>query len=211
MDVEELRLTLNAQQFKYLLDPQSFLLLSHFTESKSPSDVAKEMNMPANVIHYRVKRAVKLGLLVIAERQGRRHCFRLAAEKFRVPLDLLPLISEVTPHMLKRALTKIHKGFSQELSQVQNTLYESAYDVDGERFVDLDIQNSVLAKAFFPVIQLLEIRLQPAHYVNLVEILTRGLTEAQEKVNSEGQLCTFVIIAYQGSISKQGVAQERKQ
>lgn len=203
MYFENSRITLDERQFKFLLDPQSFLLLSYFTESRNPSEVAKEMNIPANILHYHVKRAVQLRLLTVTEQIGRRRRYRLAAEKFRIPLDILPLMSEATPLMLRRVLTKIQRGFSQELSYLQENLYEGAYNEGGKRFVDFDLRDSVSVKAFFPAMQLLEIRLRPAQYISLVETLTRELTNAQETVSAEGELCTFVIVAYRGSVSKQ--------
>lgn len=60
--------TLNEQQLELLCNAKTYLLLQTFKEPTNPSAAAKKLGVPANRVHYHVKRLAAAGLL---ERVGR--------------------------------------------------------------------------------------------------------------------------------------------
>lgn len=61
---------------------QDIGFLKNFIEPTSPSVVAQKIEEPANLVHYRVKRLVELGILKYYGRKGRQHLYILSAPVF---------------------------------------------------------------------------------------------------------------------------------
>ena len=55
--------TLNEQQLELLCNANTYLLLETFKEPLNPSAAAKKLGLPANRVHYHVKRLAAAGLL----------------------------------------------------------------------------------------------------------------------------------------------------
>ena len=55
--------TLNEAQLELLFDFQNYILLQTFTESKNPSEVARELGVPANTMYYHVGQLEQAKLL----------------------------------------------------------------------------------------------------------------------------------------------------
>ena len=64
---------------------QNVDFLSQFHKPVCPSLVADRLGLPANLLHYRVKRLVDLGILERCGREGRRHLYKLKASIFYLP------------------------------------------------------------------------------------------------------------------------------
>lgn len=68
---------------------QDTAFLARFSQPTSPSQVAQDLNIPANLAHYRARRYADLGLLAHSGRAGRRVTYRLASPVFHYPIHLL--------------------------------------------------------------------------------------------------------------------------
>jgi DNA-binding transcriptional ArsR family regulator len=87
MQKDQIRIS-NPEAAKTLRDSP---VLHHFLEPASPSEVAKKVGMPANLVHHHAKRALELGILFEAKKQGRKIFYQLAAKNFTHRRDLLTL------------------------------------------------------------------------------------------------------------------------
>ena len=68
MQKDRIRLT-NPEAARTLRDTP---VLQQFINERNSSDIAKELKMPANLVHHHVKRGVELGLLTETRREGKR-------------------------------------------------------------------------------------------------------------------------------------------
>lgn len=82
----ELILT-EADQARAVQDPS---FLRQFLEPNSPSEVAKKLNMPANLARHRAQRHAALGLLREVKREHSRVYYQLVAQTFKHVHSLLP-------------------------------------------------------------------------------------------------------------------------
>lgn len=69
---------------------QNHAFLARFVSPRSPSEVAPELEMAANLAHHHARKLAELRLLREARREGGRVYDQLAAREFRVPSELLP-------------------------------------------------------------------------------------------------------------------------
>ncbi len=81
--------------------------LGCFLEPASPSEVAKELDMPANLAHHHAKRHAALGLLNEVSREGGKVYYQLAARTFKHDRKLLP----DDPDHMSANLTRLQQRF----------------------------------------------------------------------------------------------------
>jgi hypothetical protein len=68
----------------------SSILQFFFLAPISPSDVAKQAGVAANLVHHHAKKALELGLLLETKRENGKVFYQLAAKEFTYAKDLLP-------------------------------------------------------------------------------------------------------------------------
>jgi predicted transcriptional regulator len=101
------RYTLTKEQLTLLSTVGLFGLLEYFTEPCTPSEVAKQIARPANVIHYKAKQLEKAGLLQIVEQRGRNKKYQVVSREFRFHKKLLPIFARQFPEGLDQHLKKV--------------------------------------------------------------------------------------------------------
>ena len=106
---------LNAEQLGLLFNLPYYAALYLFKEPLTPSKVARRLQVPANVMHYRVQRLHEAGLLEIVDDSGRSRTYKSVAERFLLSSDVFPAVSEALPAMLDGMLSKLHRNFMRRL------------------------------------------------------------------------------------------------
>lgn len=106
---------LNAEQLELLFNLPYYVALYLFKEPLTPSEVARRLRVPANVMHYRVKRLVGAGLLEIADDSNRSRTYKTVAERFLLSSDVYPAVSEAVPAMIDGMPSKLHRNFMRRL------------------------------------------------------------------------------------------------
>lgn len=184
-------LTLNAAQLELLRDFTNFPILQIFTEPHNPSQVAKGLKMPANTLHYRVKKLYEAGLLKLVEQKGRRRSYRSVATKFRVRRDIF---QSLNPHLsfTKDALGKVARGYETALETYTN---KHSDDQDDYIHFGIDDQGEHVMSAYEPCLGLFETSLSQEQYLKLTKALLDIASETT-KQSAKGKHCTIAIVAF---------------
>lgn len=82
-----------------------------FKEPLTPSEAARRLQVPANVMHYRVKQLLEAGLLEVADSSSRSRTYKTVAQTFSITPEVLPAVTEALPAMLDTMLSKLHRNF----------------------------------------------------------------------------------------------------
>jgi DNA-binding transcriptional ArsR family regulator len=199
MQKDRLRLT-NLEAIRTLRDTP---VLHRFLDERNSSDVAKEIGMPANLVHHHVKRGVELGLLNETRREGKRIYYQLAAKEFTHARDLLEYGEKISA-----ALNLLSSGFLPAYA-ASEALFEGANDPDYHTigFVDpeslppkpkrLEVMEAQTYPAHF---QARTLRLSPAQYQRLLRELSQTINDATPELDRDAKACTLTLIGYQGEL-----------
>lgn len=185
-------MTLNQQQLELLQDFTNFPVLQIFTDPLNPSEVAKRLNMPANTLHYRVKKVSEAGLLKVVEQHGRRRIYQSVAINFRVCRHLFRTLNDSSV-LTKDALIKLAKGYETALEQY---IEKHTKDSDDTGYIHFGIDDSerVMA-AYEPCLGLFEMSLSQEQYFKLTKALLDMASETT-KQGVKGKHCTVAIVAF---------------
>lgn len=173
-------------------------VLAQLMEPRNPSEVARLLGWPANRAHYWVGRLHGAGLVVRVASAGRRHYYRVAAVRYRVPLGLLPLLTLEVPANPARAAARLMRGLTADGYRWLGALSEAAVvdERTGERYVEIELRDRLVVHAYQPAMQTLRMRLSSRGYARLVNRLTSLLAELGEEAEAEGELCTLAVVGY---------------
>ena len=167
--------------------------LSYFLEPASPSDVAKKMDMAANLAHHHAKKALETGLLLEVGREGGKVLYLLAARTFRHPADLLPTGSpdDRVAHLLDTVKTRFLKVYTHSEA---TSRYE---DLDYTRYVFGSKEKPPLPQ---PINTNPILRLSSSAYVALMRELSRLIDLEQHQEKESGKACTVVLLGWGGTL-----------
>lgn len=175
--------------------------LGHFVAPRSPSEVAPELGMAANLAHHHARRLADLGLLFEARRENGKVYYQLAAREFRVPSDLLPPgDAEGNGTADIRALSA---AFLRAYERSWAQMHAGEEDVYG--FGDLERPAQLLPAPTSPStepfpthLDVLTLRLTTERFRRLARAISALLAEAQAEGNAkQGQSCTVAVLAFQ--------------
>ena len=127
---------LNADQLELLFNLPYYAALYPFKEPLTPSEVARRLRVPANVMHYRVKRLHDVGLLEVDDDGSRSRTYKTVAERFSLSPELQPVLGEAVPAMLDKMVGKLHHNLLQRLEAEQKYI-DSVFE-DGPLEFDLE-------------------------------------------------------------------------
>ena len=188
---------LNAEQLELVFNLPYYAALYLFKEPLTPSEVARRLQLPANVLHYRVKRLVEAGLLEVADDSNRSRTYKTVATRFSLAPELQAALGEAVPTMLDTMLGKLHRNFLKSLE----TDVDSADELFGNGPVEFDLEDSLIIGS-----------VEPPKYAPWVSISTRALSAKQFQkvtkavntilgevpVEEDEKRCTLAFLAYQG-------------
>lgn len=196
-------LTVSEHQLRLLWNSghQVDLLLAHFIEPHSPSDVARALEWPASRVHYWVTRLREADLLVRVGTAGRKHIYQLAAKKYRVPVRLLPSLLPSIPASIAKSMSLLGRGLTTDLYRWHEYLHDSSEvdDITGEKCIELDISDQVTVRTYAPMLQTLRIRATANRYAVFMEKLSALLTEFGEAAEPEGDYWMLALVGYRDS------------
>ncbi len=187
--------TLNAEQLELLRDFTNFPVLQIFTEPSNPSEVAKNLKMPANALHYRVNTLYKAGLLKLVEQRGRRRKYESVATNFRVRRDVFQ--STKKPYSFSSdALSKVTKGFNEaQTEHIEKHL--GAGNDPGYIHFGIDETGECIMSAYEPCLGIFDTPLSQDQFQRLTKALLDMTHEFKnEKVKRRAKQCTVAIVAF---------------
>ncbi len=188
---------LSAEQLELLFNLPYYAALYLFKEPLTPSEVARRLRVPANVMHYRVKRLFDVGLLEVVDESSRSRTYKTVAERFLLSPELQATVGEAVPAMLDGMLSKLHRNFMRRL-EAEAEDFEALFE-DGP--IEFGLEESFTLGSS-----------KPPEYGTWVSISTPTLSAEQfqkiyQAVNiiisevepEEGEKrCTLAFLAYQG-------------
>lgn len=188
---------LNETQLELVFNLPYYAALYLFRDPLTPSEVARRLRVPANVMHYRVKRLAEAGLLEVAEDNGRSRTYRSVARTFAISAEVLPAVTEALPAMLEGMLGKVQRNF---LGRLETDLHDlEALLEHGPVTFELSesLTLGTISPHEYPVWTSLATRsLSSAQYQKIIEAVSAVLNEVEP---DEGEkLCTLAFVAFQG-------------
>jgi hypothetical protein len=175
-------------------------VLSHFLEPQSPSDVAKKIDMPANLVHHHAKRALEVGLLFEAKRENGKVYYQLTGRSFKHHRDLLN--SEETKRDDMQLLSDAFvKAYSRSEHIVNNRDpqytfygYERQYNKPFPKKASPEDSSHRLAHMYLKTVAL-----SPKSYTKLVQQISQLLLEIERDTELSAAPCTFSLLAFDGT------------
>jgi|GEM_PF-1137233 len=179
--------------------------LSYFLEPASPSDVAKKMDMAANLAHHHAKAALEAGLLLEMKREGGKVFYQLAARTFRHPMNLLPTGSpdDRVAHIIDAVKTR----FLEVYTRSESTSFHE--DVNYTRYVfgskdkpplPQPVNTASILEPYPPHSHVRTLRLRSSGYIALMRELSRLLDLEKHEDEESGKACTVVLLGWGGTL-----------
>ncbi len=192
------RFTVNEKQLALISDIKLYLILARFDEPQTPSEVAKRLRLPANTIHYHVKRLVTAKLLTCVVENGRQCKYQRVSDKFRFHESLLPGYEHDTSGSTAQHLKKIHKHF---LSQAEKTQPEDFLrDKNDPSYVLLDFKDFEELSEQDTLALTLEVSLSKKQHDKFVKDLQALFADIKQNA-SKGEMYTFCLLTCPGRAS----------
>ena len=196
MQQNRIRLT-NPEAARTLRDSP---VLHQFVNERNSSDVAKEMQMPANLVHHHVKRGVELGLLRETKREGKRIYYQLTAKEFTHSRNLLEPDEKLSRLMgsLTQSLLRAHGDYERAAEDGD----DPDYAVMG--FTDIGISGLPLKAreiSGFPAhVQMRTLHLTAADYQRLMRQVANLINSATYDSRGNAKACTIALIGFEGPL-----------
>lgn len=192
---------LDAAQLELLFDLRNVRVLRALRTPDTASGVARTLELPPNLAHYRINRLLAAGLLRVESDNGRGRVYRTVHETFTVPKELVGELGETLPGMLEALLNRVYRAFFAELERMSLDL--GTLDADGDAVtVDLERNLGVSGEGdkerfrYVPRAAVTEVSVTEGRYEELAETLRRTISGAADEAS--GERCTFAVLSFRG-------------
>jgi hypothetical protein len=190
----------------HLINPEaaealrSSAVLQFFLEPTSPSDVAKQSGLAANLVHHHAKKALELGLLLESKRENGKVFYQLAAKQFTYARDLMPF-EQKEPEDMRLITSAFLEAYQKSDALLRG---EDAYVLTHGFVTAADPQPPIKSKrkeilekhpAHF---QTRTFFLGQARYQQLVNDISRLIEDAQNETSKDASSCSLVFIGFDG-------------
>ena len=172
--------------------------LPQFLEPASPSDVAKQAKVAANLVHHHAKRCLELGLLFEAKREGGKVFYQTAARNFKVPRGLLE-----HDETLGLTLRQLSSAFMQAYEKSDRLCTKADYEYDVYGYEDYQPEhepekpNAGSDEPRPAHFQAVTVRLSPSSYRELVVKLSQLINAANAETENS-VACTIGLVGFEG-------------
>jgi hypothetical protein len=199
MQKDRIRLT-NPEAARTLRDTP---VLHHFVHERNASDVATELEMPANLVHHHVKRGVELGILEETKREGKRIYYQFTAKEYRYGRDLLGMDERITTSMnaLSSSFLEAYTAFESHSVEANDPDFHALGFVDPESLSPLpERPKDQDMPPYPPHFQALTVRLTPAQYLEIMHTLSAMVKDAERQRTNDAVPCTIALLGYGGAL-----------
>jgi hypothetical protein len=179
-------------------------ILPHFLEPRSPSDVGKTANMPANLVHHHAKRAVELGLLLEVKREAGKVYYQLAARTFKHARDLLSVedvqnddLRVLTEAFVKAYLRSDHIAGHLDPDYATHGFAPASSQPEEQRPQFTSFPSPEAHPAH---LQIRTLRLSSAGYLQLAQRISDAILETIPDSSAGSDACTFAFLAFDGAM-----------
>jgi DNA-binding Lrp family transcriptional regulator len=186
--------TLNKQQLELLQDFTNYPILQIFEKPHNPTQVAKGLKMPANALHYRVKKLAEVGLLKLVSQKGRIRQYQSVGTNFRVHRDVFQS-HEYSFGFTKDLFDKVAKGFH----LAEEEFVEKGLRNKDSEYIHFGLNDSgeTVLKNHEPCLATFEMPLTQEQYRRLTKEILKIAHEVQkEEMKKNSKACTIAIAAF---------------
>jgi DNA-binding transcriptional ArsR family regulator len=201
MQKEELVIT-NPEAARALRDTP---MLAQFLEPKSPSEVAKKIGQPANLVHHHAKRGLELGLLLEDRREGGRVYYQLAARAFKYDRFLLTpdesegsQMRDLMDAFLNAYTRSDHIAGNQDPDYATHGFAHPSDPLEKKRPRNYDPGEPETPEVHPAHYSARTFKLGAARYRALVQEIAHLIIEAEKDDASDAGYCTFAFLAFDG-------------
>ncbi len=183
-------------------------LLAQFLNPASPTDIAKKLNLPANLVHHHVKKYLKLELLFELKREARKVFYQTTAKRFKHRRNLLPL--GASNDYLAKQLDDISNCFMKAYASSDALIQIDDDDWHTISFIDAADYNEPTYKSYssealerHPAhLQFHSLRLSQKSYLKLLNDIRNLLETASSESSNEQDQCSLLFLAFDGLVQK---------
>jgi len=184
-------------------------LLEKFIEPSTSSQAAHALVEPANRVAYHVRKLMEAGLLRVAERQGKRVLYQVAAQTFHVPRALVRLDEPLT--LIKPVMRDITTAYAHAILEWQTRNAADTLGGDGSHLIvqldghpqddQVEADPQTPEGPYAPAMRIRTLQITPEQYRRAQAALDRILTDlATEEDTSCAKKCTFIIMGFGGDL-----------
>jgi DNA-binding transcriptional ArsR family regulator len=189
----------NPEAIKTLRETQ---FLGYFLEPRSPSEVALQAKISANLMHHHAKRFLELGLVFEAKREDGKVFYQLAAKNFKIPWEQIPPDDLIggTLRDLSSAFSSAYERsdrLSSESPEFHMIGFAEPSEVDQPRSKS-NAENLEARPAHY---QMRSIRMTSSRYRALVKQISDLLTDAEMESSSDATQCTIALLGFEGGVA----------
>jgi hypothetical protein len=176
-------------------------IMGLFLEPNSPSEVARFVNISANLMHHHTKPYLELGLLFEAKREAGKVFYQLAAKNFKIPWELIP-----SDDLVGRPLQDLSAAFTKAFERSNRLTSDSpAYHMIGFAEIeneDVQTKNREgnMLEARPAHYQMRSLQLSASSYRALVHQFSDLIAEIEMEDSSDAAQCTISLLAFEGSV-----------
>ena len=199
MQKDRIRLT-NPEAARTLRDTP---VLHQFINECNSSDIAKELNMPANLVHHHVKRGVELGLLAETRREGKRIYYQLTAKEFTHSRNLLEYQEAIAGalNLLSSAFLPAYEASEAQCASANDPDYHAIGFVEPSSLPPkLKRLEPAVAQDYPAHFQARTGHLTSAQYRRLLREMNRIINDIDPVFTSDAKVCTLTLIGFQGEL-----------
>ena len=195
---ETAAVTIDERGLELLHNAETYLLLETFDEPLNPSAAAKKLSVPANRLHYQVKRLAEAGLLRVVSENGRSRVYERVGTKFRFRKEALGVVGEAITAGGNALLSRLQKGFARAFERFFKVVQCEA-DEENSDYGLLELGHGVPLNVYQPALGMTEVRLSREGYAEVVRVMREAL-EAADSKTGEGEVCTVAFALYPGRV-----------
>jgi hypothetical protein len=179
-------------------------LLAYFLEPSSPTDVARTCQMPANLLHHHVKRALEAGVLFEVKRESRKVFYQLTARVFKVPRELMD--TQTTDlediKLISRAFTSAYTRSDQIAGHLdpEYAIFGFGNESSDPRDLQPTFTDNESTESHPAHLHIRTLCLTPSSYKKLAGQISKLLLEAERNSKSKADACSFAFLAWNGAM-----------
>ena len=178
-------------------------VLQEFVNERNSSDVAKELNMPANLVHHHVKRGVELGLLFETKREGKRIYYQLTAKEFTHSRNLLEYQERMTSalNLLSSAFLPAYEASESQCAEANDPDYHTIGFVEPATLPPKPKRPEENIVQTYPAhFQARTAYLTSAQYKQLLREMNKIINDINPQRSNDAKPCTLTLIGFQGEL-----------
>ncbi len=190
------RLELNRNQLELIQNPIFGLTLAGYYEPKTATEVAKLLNEPANKIHYRTHRLLKLGLLKIVSQKGRSKSYQIIAQNFDIPKSLEAEMGQAMLNSIAGTIDNLKNNLLHSMNTLINNYLNDPNSNQPAGIWLAENTPKADKKTFEPLIEFGEIRLSASEYDDFSAEIVALIERYRHQDDEKSVLINFGFLAF---------------